>query len=61
MAEKVDFARDDRLTLIIGCIAVASFWMWAIFWSLPLLLWYGYDLEGYGTSCAPNYFDKREQ
>ncbi|XP_078486848.1 opsin [Ciona intestinalis] len=34
-------------------------WVWSMFWNTPpLIFWDGYDTEGLGTSCAPNWFVK---
>uniref|UniRef100_H2YBN8 G-protein coupled receptors family 1 profile domain-containing protein n=1 Tax=Ciona savignyi TaxID=51511 RepID=H2YBN8_CIOSA len=40
-------------------IGIAVTWIWAMFWNTPpLIFWDGYDTEGLGTSCAPNWFVK---
>ncbi|XP_069559407.1 parapinopsin-like [Brachyistius frenatus] len=41
----------------IGGIAVA--WLWSLTWNLPPLFGWGrYELEGVGTSCAPDWHSK---
>jgi len=43
-------------TVFLG-LAVA--WVWAVIWNTPpLIFWDGYEPEGFGTSCAPNWFVK---
>lgn len=34
-------------------------WTWSIIWNTPpLIFWDGYDSEGLGSNCAPNWFVK---
>lgn len=44
------------LKLFVGLLIA---WIWAIIWNTPpLIFWDGYDPEGFGTTCAPNWFVK---
>uniref|UniRef100_H2Z431 G-protein coupled receptors family 1 profile domain-containing protein n=1 Tax=Ciona savignyi TaxID=51511 RepID=H2Z431_CIOSA len=36
-------------------------WTWSVIWHTPgLFFWNGYEPEGFGTSCAPNWFSQQK-
>nr|XP_039250588.1 medium-wave-sensitive opsin 1-like [Styela clava] len=38
-------------------IGIAFTWIYSILWNTPpMIFWDGYEAEGIGTNCAPNYF-----
>ncbi|XP_051932646.1 parapinopsin-like [Hippocampus zosterae] len=42
-----------------ACGGIALSWLWSLTWNIPPLLGWGrYDLEGVGTSCAPDWHSR---